>query len=103
MKIQSSLQSEFSLAQECLNNNLILNKQKSGSMLYGTRYNLNHSSAELAIHFADECPLNKVDAFKYLGLWIGSEFLLRPFRTFSFNRNKTYCFLLYLPSFLVYM
>lgn len=80
LKIQSSLQSEFYLVQKCLDNSLILNKQKSGSLLFGTRYNLNYSSAELAIYLTDGCPLNKVDAFKYLGLWIDSEFSFRPFR-----------------------
>lgn len=73
-KIQSSLQSEFSFVLKwVLNNNLILNKQRSCSMLFGTSYNLNHTPVgELAINFTDGCPLIKDDKFKYLGLWIDS-------------------------------
>ena len=47
-------------------------------MLCGTSYNLNHSSAQLAINLTDGSPLNKGDTFKYLGLWIDSEFSFRP-------------------------
>lgn len=43
-------------------------------MLFGTSYNINRSSTELAINFTDGSPLNKVDTFKYLGLWTDSEF-----------------------------
>lgn len=47
-------------------------------MLFGTSYNINCSSTELAINFTDGSPLNKVDTFKYLGLWTDSDFFFRP-------------------------
>lgn len=37
---------------------------------------------ELVIHFTEGSPLNKVDTFKYLGLWIDSEFSFRPLTDF---------------------
>ena len=73
-KIQCTLQAEFNLVQEwLLKNCLILNKQKSCSMLFGTRYFLNRTASELCIYFSDGSPLKMVQTFKYLGLWLDSE------------------------------
>ena len=58
-------------------------------MLFGTSYNFNNSSAELAIDFTDGSPLIKVDKFKYLGLWIDSEFSFRPHIDFIRNKIKS--------------
>ena len=73
-KIQSTLQTEFNLVQDwLLNNCLVLNKKKSCSMLFGTRYFLNHTTSDLNIYFTDGSPLKTVQTFKYLGLWLDSE------------------------------
>ena len=55
-------------------------------MLFSTSYNFNHSPAELAINCTDGSPLIKVGQFKYLRLWIDSEFSFRPH--IDFIRNK---------------
>uniref|UniRef100_A0A3B1IDR7 Reverse transcriptase domain-containing protein n=1 Tax=Astyanax mexicanus TaxID=7994 RepID=A0A3B1IDR7_ASTMX len=78
LQIQNSLQSEFNLVQNWLyDNKLILNKKKSCCMLFGMQHG-SPNLRDLHIYFDDGSPLEKVDSFKYLGLWVDSEFSFKP-------------------------
>lgn len=68
-KIQTSLQFDFNLIQTWFSSNLLLlNKNKSYSMLFATRSALNKQSNSLEVKFLDGTPLENVEEFKYLGL-----------------------------------
>lgn len=72
--IQSSLQQDFNVIQEWfLNNRLLLNKKKSYSMLFTTRSACRSQGNTLCLKFLDGTVLEKVDEFKYLGLWLDSQ------------------------------
>ncbi len=72
-QIQNSLQSDFDMVQDWFcKNKLILNKKKSCSMVFSTCHLRSHS-ADFHIYFSDGSPVDKVDTFKYLGLWIDPE------------------------------
>ncbi len=77
-KIQNSLQSDFNLIQNWFTNNkLFLNKKKTCSMIFGSKHSLSRSPS-LCINFNDGSPLERVDVFKYLGLWIDPELSFKP-------------------------
>uniref|UniRef100_A0A671Z0G9 Reverse transcriptase domain-containing protein n=1 Tax=Sparus aurata TaxID=8175 RepID=A0A671Z0G9_SPAAU len=72
-QIQSILQLNFDYIQKWFSTNkLLLNKKKSYNMLFGTRQKLLHS-AKLSINYPDGTPLEEIDRFKYLGVWLDSQ------------------------------
>lgn len=69
-QIKHSLQTDFNLVQKWFSaNKLLLNEKKSYSMLFCPRPN----SLPLTIKSLDEIALQKVEKFKYLGLWLDSQ------------------------------
>ena len=52
-------------------------KKKSCSMIFSTRH-LRSYSVDFLIYFSDGSPVDKVDTFKYLGLWIDEELTFTP-------------------------
>lgn len=93
--IQNSLQSDFNLVQKWFHNNmLMLNKNKSCCMLFGT-HRRRSSSFDLNITFDYGLSLEAVDSFKYLGLWIDIENTFKPHIDFIVNRTYGCLHLLY--------
>lgn len=77
-KIQTSLQFDFNLIQTWFSSNLLLlNKNKSYSMLFATRSALHKQNNSLHVKFVDGTPLKNVEEFKYLGLWLDSQLTFR--------------------------
>lgn len=69
-EIERTLQSDLTSVQKwLLFHKLILNKNKSCSMLFGTRQGLGNS-VDLTISFNEGSPLEQVLNFKYLGVWL---------------------------------
>ena len=69
---QNSLQADFDANQKLLSfNKLLLNKKKSYRMLFTTRANSLHLN-NWSINFLDRTPLEKVEEFEYLGIWLDS-------------------------------
>ncbi len=86
-QICHSLQSDFNLVQNWFHNNkLVLNKKKSCRMAFGTQHNRSSYPSNLQIYFDDGSPLEKVDSFKYLGLWIDPELSFKPHIDFIIKR-----------------
>ena len=70
-QIQSSLQSDFNILQKWLSHNkLLLNKNKSYLMIFGSKHKLKSISDTCVITCNDGTPLHRVDKFKYLGVWL---------------------------------
>lgn len=77
-KIQTSLQFDFNLIQTWFSSNLLLlNKNKSYSILFATRSALHKQNNSLHVKFVDGTPLKNVEEFKYLGLWLDSRLTFR--------------------------
>lgn len=77
-RTQHNLQQDFNIVQQWLNNNrLVLNMKKSCTLVFGTKYGSSHSP-ELHINFSDGTPLERVNVFKYLGLWMDPELTFKP-------------------------
>ena len=47
-------------------------------MLFGTRPNSLYLTNNWSINFLDRTPLEKVEEFKYLGLWLDSQLSFKP-------------------------
>ncbi|XDV43619.1 hypothetical protein PO909_012067 [Leuciscus waleckii] len=78
-EIQTSLQSDFNRIQTWFSSNLLLlNKKKSYSMLFATRSTYHKQNNSLEVQFLDGIPLENVEEFKYLGLWLDSQLTFRP-------------------------
>ncbi len=87
LQIQNSLQFDFNLVQKWLHNNrLVLNKKKSCSMVFAMRQRRSHPCG-FHINFDDGSPLERVDSFKYLGLWIDLELCFKPHIDFIMKRT----------------
>ena len=79
-QIQQTLQADFNSVQEWFYfNRLLLNRKKSVSMLFSLR----PDSLSLSFKFSDGTPLEVVEEFKYLGLW------LDPQLSFKTHINST--------------
>ena len=59
--------------------------KKSCCMVFGTKYGLSHLP-ELFINFSDGTPLERVNVFKYLGLWMDPELTFKPHIVFICKR-----------------
>lgn len=74
LQIHLSLQSDFNAVQDwLLANKLVLNKSKSYTMIFGSRQKLKSKACSCAVLCKDSTILQKVDAIKYLGVWLDSE------------------------------
>ena len=73
LQIQSALQSDFNSLQHWLAaNKLLLNKNKSHTMIFGAQQIIKtkFKSPSYVITCLDGTPLKKVEHIKYLGLWL---------------------------------
>ena len=87
LQIQLSLQADFNRVQNWLHENkLVLNKGKSCSMVFGTRTS-QASSLQLPLLFSNGSHLEKVDSFKYLGLWLDPELTFKPHIDYIIKKN----------------
>lgn len=78
-QIQNMLQSDFNALQEWLySNNLLLNKGKSHTMIFGTKHMFKLKSNNIKIMCNDGTYLDRVDQIKYLGLWLDPELSFKP-------------------------
>ncbi len=79
-EVQAILQADFNILEDwLLNNKLLLNKNKSVTMTFGTNPKLKSISGSLTISCNDGTHLQKVNKFKYLGVWMDP--------TLSFNMH----------------
>ena len=70
----NTLQSNFNLVQIWFSSNkLLLNKKKSYNMLFCTR-----PDPLLVIGLLDGTTIEKIEEFKYLGLWLDSQLSFKP-------------------------
>ena len=70
-ELQTTLQTEFTLLEDwLLQNKLILNKNKSVTMIFGTKSKLKSNQGHCVVACRDGTPLQKVDKVKYLGAWL---------------------------------
>lgn len=75
--IQHTLQSDFNKVQQWfLSNKLLLNKEKSYSMLFCTRTS-SLPSTNWSVTLLDGTLLERVEEFKYLGVWLDSQLSFR--------------------------
>ena len=78
LQIQHSLQSDFNLVQIWFSSNkLLLNKKKSYSMLFCTQPD-HLLSSNWSISLLDGTTIEKIEEFKYLGLWLDSQLSFKP-------------------------
>ncbi len=78
-QIQNMLQSDLNALQEWLySNNLLLNKGKSHTMIFGTKRMFKLKSNNIKITCNDGTYLHRVDQIKYLGLWLDPELSFKP-------------------------
>ena len=70
-EVQAALQSDFNILEDwLLNNKLLLNKNKSVTMLFGTNCKLKSISGSCVIPCKDGTPLHMVEKVKYIGVWL---------------------------------
>ncbi len=78
-QILNMLQSDFNALQEWLySNNLLLNKGKSQTMIFGTKRMIKLKSNNLKIMCNDGTYLHRVNQIKHLGLWLDPELSFKP-------------------------
>ncbi len=118
-QIQNMFQSDFNALQKWLySNNLLLNKSKSQTMIFGTKRMIKLKSNNLNVICNDGAHLHRADQLKYLGVWLDPELSFKPhidcvlrkvhfgisvlYRSknkFSFNVRKKLALQLILPFF----
>ncbi len=118
-QIQNMLQSDFNALQKWLySNNLLLNKGKSQTMVFGTKHMIKLKSNNLNVICNDGTYLHRADQMKYLGVWLDPELSFKPHidcilrkvkfgisvlyrskKCFSFNVRKKLALQLILPFF----
>lgn len=70
-KIQNIFQTDLNALQEWLHsNNLLLNKDKSHTMVFGTKHMVKSKSVNLTILCNDGMYFHRVDQMKYFDLWL---------------------------------